>query len=1497
MQKKFKCGVVLAVLVLVSCMTGAASAANVYNVTDDSYGNYFNSSGYINDTNIQSGDVLDCYGTLTNKSMYIDRPLNITSSTKTGKIVNGTITVLASGSGTNITDLKINNTIDGVLGICLNNTENNTIKGNTIQSDGSGGYGILLSESNHNNILENNLSEYGTVDGWRHSPILLAKSNYNNIMNNYVLSRVSNCIYLCGYGTGGVLCYYNNIVNNTCIGVDTSWCYAIEMMGSYNTAINNTITVSSLGAGVYGEGAYRGISSENDDEGGNTIVGNNVTATYCGIYATSNCKVSGNTVSLYRDSRTADYSGSNPNAPNGITAGPNCTVTDNVINAFNSGCGIQLTDSNTTFTGNNITTDGYGIYFSVPCSSINITGNNITTTGTNEGIYIPGVSRNNTIFGNNINSNSTGVLLKKNSVMEYPTNTSVTNNKIVTKGTYAVESTAGNGSSITNNYLVSDNGSKLGNAAVNSGSTDTVTGNYGGVPVAGFTTNITNGTSPLNVQFTDTSSNNPTSWSWDFGDGATSAEQSPSHTYTGYGDYTVKLTVTNFGGSNTLTKTDYITIPFSISGTVCDAYDNSTGNYVSAYDYAVPVANATVNLRDQNTKKILSTTSTDSSGSYVFNNLAKGDYTVEILYRTYENFVENVTLNATSLTVNHTFVPDIAIISYYGTSSYGQLNKMQALENLSSRVYTIANYSGEHSEDTYKHWMLAYSNFILVDMYGSGYTVTPSEIANSPANKNHMIAYVFGSYSDTLLKSLGWNFLGGTNGNNTPNNLENTYIGSYWQAQTVSDNSIVQENMQNMLNYIFYLMGETSVDPTGIANETPVLDSSYKSHSGVNPTQSQINTWIREDPGYNDDGAGSLNWMTNELTIWTNDTTVPTVTASPAGASYNASQDVVLTAKDNLDGNPAIYYTTDGNDPTTSSVRYTGSIHLAKTATLKFIAVDASGNQSPVESADYVIDTVAPTVKDNLSGGCFNESKNVTLSAVDDQDGSPVVYYSLDGKTWNHQAKSVILNLTGEGVTSLSFYAVDAAGNKSAIQTVNYTIDLTAPVVSDNGAVGGLFNASQSVNLTASDNLDSNPVIYYTTDGSNPTTSSSRVSCSGPVTVDKSCTLKFAAVDAGGNWSPVQSLDYVIDVTAPTVTVMPNGGCFNTTRNVTLSAVDDQDGSPVVYYSLDGKTWNHQAKSVTLNLTGEGVTSLSFYAVDAAGNKAAIQTVNYTVDLTVPTVTASPAGGSYNALQSVNLTASDNLDSNPTIYYTTDGSDPTTASTRYTGPISVVKTTTLKFIAVDAAGNHSNICNETYTIPDADVYVNSSVSETSPRVGDTVTVTLKVGNNGPDTAHGVVVTYTVPEGMEFVGATTDTPGASAPVYNVATRIVTWSIGEVPVGDPKLFVTLKVLSAGNLAGNALVTSTSHDPVSTDDTGSLTVEAVNAQSTTTGTGSTGSSTGQNGQVNTTVGESGNPVNAAETITASKVPMQKTGVPLAGLALAVLTVLGGLGISKRK
>jgi PKD repeat protein len=75
---------------------------------------------------------------------------------------------------------------------------------------------------------------------------------------------------------------------------------------------------------------------------------------------------------------------------------------------------------------------------------------------------------------------------------------------------------------------------------------------------AGFVASPIRGKPPLAVQFTDRSKGDPTTWLWQFGDGETSNEQNPSHTYTDVGKYTVTLEVSNSRGSDTETKPGYI---------------------------------------------------------------------------------------------------------------------------------------------------------------------------------------------------------------------------------------------------------------------------------------------------------------------------------------------------------------------------------------------------------------------------------------------------------------------------------------------------------------------------------------------------------------------------------------------------------------------------------------------------------------------------------------------------------------------------------------------------------------------------------------------------------------------------------------------------------------------------------------------------------------------------------------------------------------------------
>ncbi len=310
-----------------------------------------------------------------------------------------------------------------------------------------------------------------------------------------------------------------------------------------------------------------------------------------------------------------------------------------------------------------------------------------------------------------------------------------------------------------------------------------------------------------------------------------------------------------------------------------------------------------------------------------------------------------------------------------------------------------------------------------------------------------------------------------------------------------------------------------------------------------------------------------------------------------------------------------------------------------------------------------------------------------------------------------------------------------------------------------------------------------------------------------------------------------------------------------------------------------------------------GVYTVTFTATNAGGSNTETQTITV-IDVTAPIVDISQVGGVFNTTQTVTLNATDDSD-NATIYYTTDGSDPQTSSTRsvYTGPIGIDSTTTLKYAAVDPAGNWSPVYSETYAIK-SDVYLNITPSKTSPQVGDNVTYTFKVGNKGPGIAQDVVFTYVIPDGVEFAGASVD---QGTWYYDNATRTLTWSLGNVTVGDPYLWLDLKVLSARTFNIQPTLSVSGYNPELDDSIGSLLVNAVSAptnpdSSSDSGSGS-GSSTGNNSgsSDDTTV----HAVTTTHT-TVSKgksVPMQDTGLPLGGLASALLLVGSGLALSRKK
>ncbi len=165
--------------------------------------------------------------------------------------------------------------------------------------------------------------------------------------------------------------------------------------------------------------------------------------------------------------------------------------------------------------------------------------------------------------------------------------------------------------------------------------------------------------------------------------------------------------------------------------------------------------------------------------------------------------------------------------------------------------------------------------------------------------------------------------------------------------------------------------------------------------------------------------------------------------------------------------------------------------------------------------------------------------------------------------------------------------------------------------------------------------------------------------------------------------------------TLATPTFSPDASTtYTTAQQVTISSTDD---NVTIYYTTDGTTPTASSTKYTGAITVNQTTTLKAIAIDANGKKSSVATATYTVQ--VPDgPTFSVAAGTYAAAQTVELKAADGA----TIYYTTDGTEPTTSSTKYTSAITVSQTMTLKAIAVDAQGNLSKVATASYSIVSTD---------------------------------------------------------------------------------------------------------------------------------------------------------------------------------------------------
>ena len=394
------------------------------------------------------------------------------------------------------------------------------------------------------------------------------------------------------------------------------------------------------------------------------------------------------------------------------------------------------------------------------------------------------------------------------------------------------------------------------------------------------------------------------------------------------------------------------------------------------------LAGATIKVYDSS-NKLISTHKTDSNGNAIIKNLGSSVYYLEVSFSTYEPIVTekiDFTKNSGSVDIKGIqFVPDILLLVDYNSHN----EKVDVLMNMSRRVAYISTTDFDKS----RAWLVEYAKYMHIDMFSeSAYSVLTAKylkelLARSPANKDYNVAYTFSVFSKQILNNTGIHIVGASAANNTFDTIENTYIGSYFQARDIAESNILQSNMKNYLSYVKYLIDpEKYSNPTDDENNAPLMSPEcgfYHPDLGLYsfvPSGKSINQWIHDNPGYTHSSDGSLNWMTENYVEWLIAESDPTALFKNfendyiarfnpdkpfiAIASYYGGEEVAdaLIRGYEANGRPAFNVFKTGTQPPMSSI-------LNKIASISTVGISAI-NSLCSWSLDYANGTAEPDLSD-----------------------------------------------------------------------------------------------------------------------------------------------------------------------------------------------------------------------------------------------------------------------------------------------------------------------------------------------------------------------------------------------------------------------------------------------------------------------------------------------------------------------------------------------------
>jgi photosystem II stability/assembly factor-like uncharacterized protein len=250
---------------------------------------------------------------------------------------------------------------------------------------------------------------------------------------------------------------------------------------------------------------------------------------------------------------------------------------------------------------------------------------------------------------------------------------------------------------------------------------------------------------------------------------------------------------------------------------------------------------------------------------------------------------------------------------------------------------------------------------------------------------------------------------------------------------------------------------------------------------------------------------------------------------------------------------------------------------------------------------------------------------------------------------------------------------------------------------------GGTYTSTQSVTISDATN---GATIYYTLDGTPPSTSSTPYT--GPISVAATTTIQAMAVASRHTSSAVAHATYTIHASTPpsvaeTPVFTPAGGTYASAQSVTIS---DATPGATIYWTEDGTTPTTSSTLYTGPIpvgfglqAGDGLSvTIQAIAVASGFANSGVGSATYNIGFPPPataTPVFMPAAGTYPSAQSVTIS---DATAGAMIYYTVDGTTPTTSSTPYTGAIGVTGTTTIQAIAVASGSPSSAVATATYAI-------------------------------------------------------------------------------------------------------------------------------------------------------------------------------------------------------